>query len=74
MMKKVWTQFVVDYFEINTVDMKYPTESEANNMKIINDFTANISLSKNQMLGNLFAALVIKQNPTEQIKVPAKKK
>jgi len=54
--------------------MKYPTESEANNMKIINDFTANISLSKNQMFGSLFAALVIKQNPTEQIKVPAKKK
>jgi len=54
--------------------MKNPTESDANNMKSINDLTPNIYLSKNQILGNLFAALIVKQKPNEQINVPTKKK
>ncbi len=33
----------------------------------------NIYLSKNHIFGNRLAALVVKQNPREQIKVPNKK-
>lgn len=65
------TSFRLDYFEMNTVDIKYPTVSEANNEKSASDLTANTYLSRNQTLGNLLAALVIKQNPSEHKKVPS---
>jgi hypothetical protein len=68
--KKLNTSVRLDYFEMNTVDMKYPTVSEANNENNASDLTANTSLSRNQTLGNLLAALVIKQNPREHKKVP----
>lgn len=47
--------------------------SEAKSANKISDFTGKISLSKNQMLGNLLAVLVMKQNPREHKKVPNKK-
>ncbi len=74
MMKNVWTSLFEDSFERTAVDIKNPTVSEANRINRIKDFTPNISLSKNHVFGNLFAALVVKQKPKEQMKVPIKKK
>ena len=59
---------------MKAVEIKYPTVSEANKKNKIKDFAAKISLSKNQMFENLWAALIIKQYPKEQMKVPTKKK
>ena len=59
---------------MTAVDIKYPMVSAANMIKRIKDLTMKIYLSKNQVLGNLFAAPIVKQNPNEQKKVPNKKR
>jgi hypothetical protein len=64
----------VDYLLIKAVDKKNPTLSDANITNNTKDLTPNIYLSRNQILGNLLAAPVVKQNPNEHIKVPNKKK
>jgi hypothetical protein len=74
MMKKDWTSLFEDYLVMAAVDMKYPIVSAANIVKRMNDLTRKIYLSKNQVLGNLFAAPIVKQNPNEQRKVPIKKR
>ncbi len=64
----------MDYLLIKAVDKKNPTLSDANITNNTKDLTPNIYLSRNQILGNLLAAPVVKQNPNEHIKVPNKKK
>lgn len=72
--KNIYTSFFVDCFEINAELKNIPSESDVNNAAKTKDFTDKIYLSKNHIFGNLFTALMIKQYPSEQIKLPAKKK
>ena len=74
MMKNDWTSLFEDCLVIAAVDMKYPMVSAANMVNSMRDLTRKISLSKNQVLGNLLAAPMVKQNPNEQRKVPIKKR
>jgi hypothetical protein len=73
MIKNFYISSFVDCLVMNAVERKNPTLSDANNTKSTRDLAANIYLSRNQILGNLFAALVVKQNPREHRKVPIKK-
>jgi hypothetical protein len=49
---------------------KVPIASEANSEKMQVVLTINIWFLGNQILANLFAALIMKQNPKEQKNVP----
>lgn len=55
------------------VERKYPMTSDMSSTNMIRVFTGNISLSKNQTLGNLLAALMVRQKPKLQKKVPTRK-
>lgn len=67
------SSFVASSLMVNVL-MATPTASEANSAKTQVELTRNICLWGNQIFANLFAPLIMKQKPKEQMKFPTKRK
>jgi len=70
--KRRTSGFVLCYV-INKVDIKKPIASDKSKVNMRRDLTQNSYLLGNQTLVNLFAALIVRQNPKLQSKLPNKK-
>lgn len=73
MIKNLKTSDFDESFVMKRDEIKNPNPSESNRARQRNDLVERICCSGNQILGNLFAALRVRQNPKLHIKVPKRK-